>query len=86
MEKEINVNWMNETIKKVPGKQGFYKLLCAIFLKKRMTYNNLYVFSYAYHKKQFKDREEELKIKILKDLVSIYYFNNNKLPEGFDFQ
>jgi hypothetical protein len=73
-------------VEKIPGKQGFYKLLCVIFLKRRLTYNNLYVLSYAYHKKQFKNKEEELKIKILIDLAKIYYFNNNKLPNGFDFK
>ena len=86
MNEEINVSWMNEMVEKIPGKQGFYKLLCVIFLKRRLTYNNLYVLSYAYHKKQFKNKEEELKIKIIKDLAKIYYFNNNKLPNGFDFK
>jgi hypothetical protein len=86
MNEEINVSWMNEMVEKIPGKQGFYKLLCVIFLKRRLTYNNLYVLSYAYHKKQFKNKEEELKIKILIDLAKIYYFNNNKLPNGFDFK
>ena len=44
-----------------------------------MTYSNMYVFTYALHKRKFKDNELFLKEKILKDLAKIYYFNNNKL-------
>lgn len=78
-----NVAWMDEDIERMPDGQGKYKLLCAIFFKKKMTYGNMYVFAYAMHKNRFKDNERILKEKILKDLALIYYYNNNRLPEGF---
>lgn len=82
---DLNVSWMDEPIERVPGNQGRYRLLCFLLLKRRMTYSNMYVFTYALHKRKFKDNELFLKEKILKDLAKIYYFNNNKLPEGFEF-
>ena len=46
----------------------------------------MYVFTYALHRRKFKDNELSLKEKILKDLAGIYYYNNKKLPEGFDWK
>lgn len=80
----INVKWMDETIEKVPGWQGKYRLLCTFLLKKRLTYSNMYVLSYALNKAKFKDNEVSLKEKIIKDLAIIYYYNNGKLPNGFN--
>lgn len=85
MENEINVNWMDEPIEKFPGKRGFYRLMCLILLKKRMTYANMYVLAYALNKDKYKDNEVKLKEKILKELAWIYYYNNGKLPNSFKF-
>lgn len=76
---------MDETVESLPNIQGTYKLLCALLLKRRMTYSNLYVLTYALNKNKFKDNELNLKEKIIKDLALIYYYNNKKLPEGFEF-
>ena len=81
----INIKWMDEIIEKVPGWQCKYRLLCAFLLKKRLTYSNMYVLSYALNKVKFKDNEVLLKEKIIKDLAIIYYYNNGKLPNGFNF-
>jgi hypothetical protein len=81
---DLNVAWMDESIERVPGNQGRYRFLCLLLLKRRMTYGNMYVFTYALHKNKFKDNELVLKEKILKDLALIYYFNNKKLPDGFE--
>lgn len=86
MSNEFNVAWMDETIERVPGNQGRYRLLCLLLFKRRMTYANMYVFTYALHRRKFKDNELILKEKILKDLAGIYYYNNNKLPEGFNWK
>lgn len=83
---ELNVSWMDEIIERVPGSQGRYRLLCLLLFKRRMTYSNMYVLTYALHKKRFKDNELVLKEKIIKDLARIYYFNNNKLPDGFEIE
>ena len=81
----INIKWMDEIIEKVPGWQCKYRLLCTFLLKKRLTYSNMYVLSYALNKVKFKDNEVLLKEKIIKDLALIYYYNNGKLPNGFNF-
>ena len=83
MNETLNVGWMKEPIQQVPGGQAKYRLICALLLKKRMTYAHMYVFAFAFHKKRYKNNEQELKTKILKDLAAIYYYNNKKLPDGF---
>jgi hypothetical protein len=85
VEHNINVDWMNESIEKFPGSQGLYKLFCIILLKRRLTYSNLYVITHALHKRKYKDNELELKERIIKELAYIYYYNNGKLPNGFEF-
>ena len=80
----IDVSWMNETINKYPGKKWIYKLMCFFLLKKKLTYSNLYVLSYALSKNKYKNDEIKLKERIIKDLAFIYYYNNNKLPKGFE--
>lgn len=86
MSKNIDVNWMDETVENLPNIQGIYKLFCFLLLKRRMTYSNLYVLTYALNKNKFKDNELKLKEKIIKDLALIYYYNNNRLPEGFKLE
>ena len=86
METNYNAKWMDEPVEKLPGAQRFYKLLCLLRLKRRLTYSDLYVFTYALNKNKFKDNEVELKIRILKELATIYFYNNKKLPEGFELK
>ena len=83
---DLNVTWMDETIERIPGNQGTYRLMCLLLFKRRMTYANMYVFTYALHKNKYKDNELVLKEKIIRDLAQIYYFNNQKLPEGFTLE
>lgn len=86
MSKNIDVNWMDETVENLPNIQGIYKLFCFLLFKRRMTYSNLYILTYALNKNKFKDNELKLKEKIIKDLALIYYYNNNRLPEGFKLE
>lgn len=85
MSEGINVSWMDDTIEDFPGYKGLYKLFCLMHFKRKMTYSNMYVFTYALNKNKYKDNELKLKEKILKELALIYYHNNNKLPHGFEF-
>jgi hypothetical protein len=84
MNGEFNVNWLDEPIERVPGGQGCYRLMCLLLFKRRMTYGNMYVFTYAFHKNKHAENELLLKEAILKDLAKIYYFNNGRLPDGFE--
>jgi hypothetical protein len=85
MKKNIDVSWMDETLEEMPEGQGIYRFFCFLLLKRRMTYANMYVFTYALNKKKYENNEEVLKEKILKDLAAIYLYNNKKLPDGFEF-
>lgn len=82
----INVNWMDETIEDFPGNKGIYRLFCIMLCKRKMTYSNMYVLTYALHKHKYKENENKLKEKIIKDLAAIYYFNNKRMPEGFKLE
>lgn len=81
----VDIKWLDEEIKEFPSHKGIYKLLCLLLLKKYLTYSNLYVLTYALNKNKFKNRQNELKDKIIKDLVKLYLYNNNKLPYGFEY-
>lgn len=85
MEIEYNGEWLDETIERLPGGQKRYRLMCFLLFKRRMTYANMYALTYNIYKDQFKDNEEKLKVKILKELAYIYYYNKNKLPDGFEY-
>jgi hypothetical protein len=80
----LNFEWLNEEIETFPKYNGMYKLLCLMLLKKKLTYSNLYVLSYKLNKNKFKNNENVLKGQILKDLAYLYFFNNKKLPDGFE--
>ena len=82
MDYNLDISWMDEPIEKVPGWQGKYKLLCAILFKKKLTYSNMYALTYGLNKLKFKNNERALKERILKDIITLYYYNNNKLPNG----
>jgi hypothetical protein len=86
MDNEFDIKWMDEKIEKLPSGNGLYKFFCLILFKRRMTYSNMYVFLYALHKSKYKDNELDLKEKIIKELASIYYYNNKKLPYGFEIK
>lgn len=85
MNTQFDLSWMDEPIENFPGYHGMYKFFCLFLMKRRMTYANMYVLAYALHKKQYKDNELVLKEKIMKDLAALYLYNNNKLPDGFEF-
>lgn len=86
MAEKLNIDWMDEPLKKLPKGQGLYRLLCILLLKKYLTYSNMYVFIYGLNKHNFKNRELELKTLIIQELASIYYYNTQKLPNGFELR
>ena len=84
---KFNVSWLNETVERMPdGGQGFYKLLCVLMLKKRLTYQNLYVFACTLNKHKYKNNETYMKQLIIEELAGLYFYNNGKLPSGFVFK
>lgn len=80
-----DLTWLDEPIEELPGGKGWYRLFCFILCKRKMTYANMYILTYALNKKKYKDNETKLKEKILTDLALVYYYNNNRLPDGFKF-
>lgn len=85
MSQNINVSWMDEQVEEYPGLQGMYRFFCMLLFKRRMKYSDLYLLTYALNKKKYKDNEDKLKERILKDLAALYLYNNGKLPDGFKF-
>jgi hypothetical protein len=85
MKKNVDVSWLDEPLEVYPYGQGVYRFFCFLLLKRRMTYGNVYVLTYALNKYKYKDNEIALKEKIIKDLAAIYLYNNKKLPDGFEF-
>ena len=85
IENSFNVDWLNDEVEKIPnGGQGFYRLLCTLMFKKRLTYRNLYMFAYALNKHKFKENEVRMKQLIIEELAKIYYYNTGNLPIGFE--
>lgn len=85
----MNINydgkWLDEKIERMPGGQKRYRFLCLLLFKRRMTYADMYVYTYGIYQDAFKDNELKLKEKILRELAYIYYYNNNKMPDGFEY-
>lgn len=85
MFEKYDVSWLDEPLEEFPGAQGMYRFFCCLLLKRRMTYANMYVLTYALNKRKYKDNEIALKEKVIKDLAALYLYNNNRLPDGFEF-
>ena len=73
---ELNdIEWMEETIKKVPSNQMLYNFICFCMgrRKKKITYKELYIFyTHIY------GRSEDNKKKAMKTLLNIYKYNKEQ--------
>ncbi len=77
-----NIKWMEEIVNSVPSNEILFKIFRFIIgkRKKGVTYKDLYIFyTNTYN---IKDTEPSLiKTKAMENVLAIYYYNNNKLPE-----
>lgn len=72
--------WLDETVEKIP-KNGPYKLACAI-IGRKMKYSELIKFIENTNVRNLP--EKELFEVALKEAISIYEFNNGRLPDGIN--
>ena len=77
-----NIEWMEETVNSVPSNEILFKIFKFIIGKRRkcVTYKDIYIFyTNTYN---IKGTEPSLiKTKAMENVLAIYYYNNNKLPE-----
>lgn len=74
--------WFNEYIKDVPIRKCFYKLMC-FFLgvrKKGLKYKEMYLILEQLNMKVL--GLEKSKKHAMIEILTIYKYNNNKLPDG----
>lgn len=72
-------SWMSEKIKAVPKRQWLYKFMCRFLFKKGLTYKEMYAILSNLNRKAI--GEEETKKHAMTEILRIYEFNNNKLPD-----
>lgn len=77
-----NIKWLEEIVVDVPTNKRLFKFLRFILgkRKKGITYKELYIFySNTYNIKGIEP--SSIKTKAMENILAIYYYNNNKLPE-----
>lgn len=74
--------WMNEYIKDVPTNKHLYKFMCKVLFRKKkgFTYKELYMILCNLGRK--KHGAENSKKYAMLQILTIYKYNNNKLPEN----
>jgi hypothetical protein len=80
---EKKIEWMNEYIKDVPNRKKLYKFIKKfLFKNKGLTYKELYIILCSLNSKVLSN--EECKKHAMLEILSIYKYNNNKMPEEID--
>lgn len=77
-----DIQWLEEIVVDVPTNKRLFKFLRFILgkRKKGITYKELYIFySNTYNIKGIEP--SSIKTKAMENILAIYYYNNNKLPE-----
>lgn len=72
---------MDEKIKDVPIRKRLYKFICfCLFKRKGLTYKEMYIILSNLNKKSM--GEENSKKHAMIEILAIYKYNNNKLPDN----
>lgn len=71
-------SWINEVVKAVPKRNWLYKFMC-FWLFRKLTYKEMYAIIDSLNRKAMGERES--KKHAMKEILSIYQFNNNCLPD-----
>lgn len=83
-EQEEEIAWTKEVIEKVPTKQWIYRIACFFLGKKKLTYQEMFMLLYGVNKKGV--GEKAAKEFATQQIIGIYEYNNNKLPEGIEHE
>ena len=76
--------WMNEKIQSVEHSNWLYKL-CCFFLGKRkekLTYEEMFLLLYGLNRNKLGDYKA--KFQAMNQILKIYKYQNNKLPDGIE--
>lgn len=77
-----DIKWMEEIVKDVPSNKRLFKFFRFIIGKRKtgVTYKYLYIFyTNVYNIKG--TEPSSIKTKAMENVLAVYYYNNNKLPE-----
>lgn len=77
-----NIKWMDEIIIDVPSHKKLFKFFRFILGKRKtgITYKELYIFYTNTYNIKGTD-PSIIKTKAMENVLAVYYYNNNKLPE-----
>lgn len=75
------MKWLDDIVIDVPQKKWLYKIICFLNHRK-LTYKELYlIFLEINGGNKSEDSAKPIKEKCLKELLNVYRFNENKIPE-----
>lgn len=75
------MEWFSETVKDVPKKKWLYKTIC-FFARRKLSYKELYlIFLEINGGNKAEESSKPIKEKCLNELVKVYQYNENKIPE-----
>ena len=77
------ISWIDEDVAEIPYPGWVYRIMCFLFRKKKMTYKDLFLLIYGLNKKRGEKQAKEHATNVI---INIYKMNNNKLPEGIDYE
>ena len=83
---DLNMDWMKETVTEMKFCNWLYKFICFCLgrRKKKLTYEELYVFFYGLYKKKY--TEKEAKALAVSQILETYKFlHNNNLPKDIHY-
>lgn len=85
--REVNteIEWLNEYVKDVPNRKKMYKFLKIILFRKNgLTYKELYMILCNLNERVVGIEKSRQHAMI--EILSVYKYNNNKLPEGINLE
>lgn len=83
-EQEREIAWTREEINNVPSGRWLYRIVCFLMGRKRLTYREMFLVLYGMHVKRM--GADKAKKSAAQRIISIYEYNNNKLPEGIEHE
>ena len=78
----MDTTWMNESVASVPRNNWLYRLSCFFLLRKRLRYSDLFLILLRLNEKRL--GYEESRKRSFQEILRIYKYNNNKLPNGIE--
>lgn len=79
------MEWLNQKIKTVPQKKWLYNTICFI-LRRKLTYKELYlIFLEINGGNKAEESVKPIKERCFSEILKIYKYNENKIPEEIKY-